>query len=54
MQMAQMNKAVSGVETVFLPTGSALGYLSSRWIREISAEGRDVSALRPGAGARGR
>ena len=47
MQMAQMNKAVSGVETVFLPTGSALGYLSSRWIREISAEGRDVSALVP-------
>jgi pantetheine-phosphate adenylyltransferase len=47
MQMAQTNKAVSGVETVFLPSGSALGYLSSRWIREISAEGRDVSALVP-------
>ena len=47
MQMAQTNKAVSGVETVFLPSGSALGYLSSRWIREISSEGRDVSALVP-------
>jgi len=47
MQMAQMNKAVTGVETVFLPSASALGYLSSRWIREIAAEGGDVSALVP-------
>jgi pantetheine-phosphate adenylyltransferase len=47
MQMAQMNKAVTGVETVFLPSGSALGFLSSRWIREIAAEGGDVSALVP-------
>jgi pantetheine-phosphate adenylyltransferase len=49
MQMAQMNKAVTGVETVFLPSDSALGYLSSRWIREIAAEGGDVSALVPEA-----
>lgn len=47
MQMAQTNKAVSGVETVFLPGGSAVGFLSSRWLREISIEGRDVSALVP-------
>jgi pantetheine-phosphate adenylyltransferase len=47
MQMAQMNKAVTGVDTVFLPSGSSLGYLSSRWIREIAAEGGDVSALVP-------
>ena len=47
MQMAQMNKAVTGVDTVFLPSASALGYLSSRWIREIAAEGGDVSALVP-------
>jgi pantetheine-phosphate adenylyltransferase len=47
MQMAQTNKAVSGVETVFVPSGSALGFVSSRYIREISSEGRDVSALVP-------
>jgi pantetheine-phosphate adenylyltransferase len=47
MQMAQMNKAVTGVDTVFLPSASSLGYLSSRWIREIAAEGGDVSALVP-------
>jgi pantetheine-phosphate adenylyltransferase len=47
MQMAHMNKAVSGMETVFVPSGSGLGFLSSRYIREISAEGRDVSHLVP-------
>jgi len=52
MQMAQTNKAVTGVETVFLPAGSAAGFLSSRWIREIAAEGGDVSALVPAPVAR--
>jgi pantetheine-phosphate adenylyltransferase len=47
MQMAHMNKAVTGMETVFLPTGSALGFVSSRYIREIATEGRDVSHLVP-------
>jgi pantetheine-phosphate adenylyltransferase len=47
MQMAQMNKAVTGMETVLIPSGSTLGFLSSRWIREIAAEGGDVSALVP-------
>jgi pantetheine-phosphate adenylyltransferase len=47
MQMAQTNKAVAGVETLFLPSGTALGYLSSRFIREIAAEGGDVSMLVP-------
>ncbi len=47
MQMAHMNKTVSGMETVFIPSGTALGFLSSRYIREISSEGRDVSHLVP-------
>jgi pantetheine-phosphate adenylyltransferase len=47
MQMAHMNKTVSGMETVFVPSGTALGFLSSRYIREISSEGRDVSHLVP-------
>lgn len=47
MQMAHMNKTVSGMETVFVPSGATLGFLSSRYIREISSEGRDVSHLVP-------
>ena len=47
IQMAHMNKTVSGMETVFIPSGTALGFLSSRYIREISTEGRDVSHLVP-------
>jgi pantetheine-phosphate adenylyltransferase len=48
MQMAQTNLAVGGVHTVFLPSSSGLGHLSSRFIREIAKEGGDVSALVPG------
>ena len=47
MQMAHMNKSVTGMETVFLPSGSALGFVSSRYIREIASEGRDVTHLVP-------
>jgi pantetheine-phosphate adenylyltransferase len=53
MQMAQMNKAVTGMETVFVPCGNALGFVSSRYIREIASEGRDVSHLVPEPVARG-
>lgn len=52
LQMAHMNKAVSGVETVFVPSGNALAFVSSRYIREISVEGRDVSHLVPAPVAR--
>ena len=52
MQMAHMNKAVTGAETVFIPSGSSLGFVSSRYIREISTEGRDVTHLVPGPVAR--
>ena len=52
MQMAHMNKTVTGMETVFVPSGPALGFLSSRYIREISTEGRDVSHLVPSPVAR--
>jgi pantetheine-phosphate adenylyltransferase len=52
MQMAQTNHAVTGVHTVFLPTASSLGYLSSRFIREIAREGGDVTHLVPAPVAR--
>jgi len=47
LQMAQMNFAMTGVETVFLPAGARWGYVSSTLIREIATLGGDVDALLP-------
>lgn len=49
MQMAQTNYSVTGMRTVFLPCGAAQGSLSSRFIREISHYGGDVSHMVPAA-----
>jgi len=47
LQMAQMNHAVSGVDTLFIPSASAHSFLASKLIREISRFGGDVSAMVP-------
>ncbi len=47
LQMAQTNKAVSGVQTMFVPTEPDHSFVSSRFIREIASHGGDVSALVP-------
>ena len=47
MQMAQTNKTVAGVETIFIPSEPAHSHISSRFIREIATLGGDVSALVP-------
>ena len=53
LQMAQMNAALTGVETVFLPTSPRWSYVSSTLVREIAAGGGDVSAcLSPAVAAR--
>jgi pantetheine-phosphate adenylyltransferase len=39
LQQAQMNKAISGVETVFLPTGTANSFIASSLIRQIAQFG---------------
>ena len=52
MQMAQMNHAVSGVHTVFLPTASEHSFLASKFIRDIARFGGDVSAMVPAPVAR--
>ncbi len=49
LQMAQTNKAVSGVETLFLPTASEHSYIASRYVREIARFDGDVSSLVPEA-----
>ncbi len=47
LQMAQMNQAISGVHTLFLPSASERSFLASRLIREISKFGGDVSSMVP-------
>ncbi len=47
LQMAQMNRELSGIETLFLPTGAAYAYISSRLIKEVARFGGDVSGLVP-------
>ncbi|MEC9394553.1 MAG: pantetheine-phosphate adenylyltransferase [Actinomycetota bacterium] len=47
LQMAQMNAAISGVQTLFLPTASRRSFLASRLIREVARLGGDVSDMVP-------
>jgi pantetheine-phosphate adenylyltransferase len=49
LPMAQMNAHLTGVETVFVPTNAALGYVSSSLVKEVASLGGDVSALVPGS-----
>ena len=44
-QMAHMNHSVTGVRTVFLPCRAEFGFVSSRFIREIAANGESVNHL---------
>ena len=48
--MAQMNQRVSGVDTLFIPSGSSHSYLASKFIREIARYGGDVSVDGAGRG----
>ena len=47
LQMAQTNKAVSGVETVFIPSTSSSSYIASKYIREIARFGGNVESMVP-------
>ncbi|MGC3954105.1 MAG: pantetheine-phosphate adenylyltransferase [Propionicimonas sp.] len=49
LQMAHLNAAVGGVETVMLPASSNWSTLSSTMIREIASFGGDVTAFVPPA-----
>ncbi len=46
-QVALTNRAVAGVETVFIMTGPEYAFTSSSLIKQIAALGGDVSALLP-------
>jgi pantetheine-phosphate adenylyltransferase len=47
LQMAQMNRQLSGVETLFLATKPHFSFLSSSLIKEIAKYGGDVSTHVP-------
>jgi pantetheine-phosphate adenylyltransferase len=49
LQMAQMNRQLSGVETIFIPTSSAHSFIASKLLREVARFGGDVSAFVPNA-----
>ena len=52
MQMAQMNFAVSGVRTVFLPATSQYSFIASKYVRDIARLGGDVTSTVPPAVAK--
>lgn len=47
LQMAQMNRTLSGMETFLIPTNPQWSYLSSSLVREIVRLGGDVDTLVP-------
>lgn len=49
LQMARMNHAVTGIDTIFLPSTSADSYIASKYIRDITRFGGDVTHLVPPA-----
>ncbi len=47
LQMAQTNKALAGVDTVFLPSTSSSSFIASKFIRQIARLGGDVTSMVP-------
>lgn len=46
-QMAQMNRHLTGMETVFMPTTPEYGFISSSLVKEVARLGGSVSGLVP-------
>jgi pantetheine-phosphate adenylyltransferase len=49
LQMAQMNRELAAIETLFVPTAPQVGHLSSSLVKQIARFGGDVSSLVPKA-----
>ncbi len=52
LRMAQMNNALSGIHTVFVPSTSQHSFLASKLIREVARFGGDVSSMVPASVAK--
>ena len=47
LQMAQMNRGLARVDTLFMPTNPEYSFLASSLVKEIATYGGDVSSLLP-------
>src|SRR4051812_12402833 len=47
LQMAQMNRGLAGIDTLFMPTNPEYSFLASSLVKEIARWGGDVSTLVP-------
>lgn len=47
LQQSQMNLAISGVHTLFIPSATEHSFVASKWIREIARFGGDISTMVP-------
>jgi pantetheine-phosphate adenylyltransferase len=47
LQMAQMNRELANIETLFVPTAPQVGHLSSSLVKQVARFGGDVSRLVP-------
>lgn len=52
VQMAQMNRRLTGIETILLPTDPQWAFVSSSLVREVATLGGDVFAFLPPAVAK--
>lgn len=49
VQMSQMNRHLTGMETVFMATRSEWSFISSSLVREVAKLGGSIGGLVPGA-----
>jgi pantetheine-phosphate adenylyltransferase len=47
LQMAQMNRAMSGIDTILIPTTSASSFIASKYVKDFARGGRDVGDMVP-------
>jgi pantetheine-phosphate adenylyltransferase len=47
LQMAQMNRGLAGIDTLFMPTNPEYSFLASSLVKEIATYGGEVSSLVP-------
>ncbi|WP_458690808.1 pantetheine-phosphate adenylyltransferase [Nocardia tengchongensis] len=47
MQMAQMNRKLTGVDTYFIATNPAYSFVSSSLVKEVASYGGDIADLLP-------
>jgi pantetheine-phosphate adenylyltransferase len=47
LQQSQLNLAMSGIHTMFIPSATTHSFVASKWIREITRLGGDVTSMVP-------